>query len=100
LDSVDLPGVDVVRDIEKLPLPFDDEEFDEIICDNVLEHVEYIPVLKVLYRIFKPGGQLKIRVPHFNSHTSFGDPTHRKFFFQHNFRIFCRQYKIPEGVLF
>jgi len=65
LDIANLPGVDVVHDIEKLPLPFDDEQFEEIRCDNVLEHVDYIPVLQDLHRILSAGGHLKIRVPHF-----------------------------------
>ena len=39
MDCVELPGVDVVHDIENLPLPFEDEEFDEIRCDNILEHI-------------------------------------------------------------
>lgn len=100
LDSVDLSGVDVVHDIEKLPLPFGDGEFDEIICDNILEHVEYIPVLRDLYRILKPGGQLKIRVPHFSSHTSFGDPTHRKFFSSITFEFFVNNARFQKEYYF
>jgi len=88
LDSVDIPGVDVIHDIEKLPLPFDDEHFDEIRCDNILEHVEYIPVLKDLYRILKPGGCLKIRVPHFSSRNNYVDPTHKKRFSVSTFEFF------------
>ena len=67
LDSAKLPGVDVVHDIEKLPLPFKDSEFDEILCQDVLEHIEYIPILKDIHRILKMGGKLKIRVPHFTN---------------------------------
>lgn len=100
LDSADLPGVDIVHDIEKLPLPFDDEEFDEIRCDNVLEHVEYIPILKDLYRVLKPGGRLTIRVPHFSSHTSFGDPTHKKFFSSITFEFFVRNSRFEKDYYF
>lgn len=80
LDSADLPGVDVVHDVENLPLPFDNDQFDQIRCDNILEHVEYIPTLKDLHRILKPGGQLTIRVPHFTSRNNYVDPTHKKRF--------------------
>src|SRR4051812_1511318 len=55
LDAAGLPGVDVVHDIEKLPLPFADDSFDEILAQDVLEHVEYVPVLQDLRRILKKG---------------------------------------------
>jgi predicted SAM-dependent methyltransferase len=80
LDSAKIEGVDVVHDIERLPLPFKDGEFDEILCNDVLEHVEYIPVLRDLHRILKPGGKLTIRVPHFTSRNTYSDPTHKKAF--------------------
>ena len=80
LDSVAIPGVDVVHDIEKPPLPFGNEAFDEILAQDVLEHVDYIPVLKDLHRILKTGGALRIRVPHFTSKNNFVDPTHKKLF--------------------
>lgn len=80
LDSIHIPGVDVVHDIEKLPLPFGDSEFDEILAQDVLEHVDYIPVLKDLHRILKKGGLLRVRTPHFTSKNNFIDPTHRRMF--------------------
>ena len=63
LDFIKLPGVDVVHDIEKPPFPFKDEEFDEILAQDTMEHIwNMIPVMKDLYRILKPGGKLTIRV--------------------------------------
>ncbi len=90
LDSARIPGVDVVHDIGKIPFPFADEEFTEILCRDVLEHVEYIPVLRELHRILKPGGVLKIQVPHFSSRNNFVDPTHRKMFSISTFDFFAR----------
>lgn len=90
LDSASLPGVDVVHDIENLPLPFVSNFFDEILCQDVLEHVEYIPVLRELHRILKPGGTLTIRVPHFTSKNNFMDPTHRKMFSCRTFDFFTK----------
>jgi SAM-dependent methyltransferase len=80
LDSVKLPGVTVVHNIEHLPLPFKDDEFDEILCQDVLEHVDYLPLLQDLHRILQSGGVLRIRVPHFTSVANFIDPTHKKLF--------------------
>lgn len=88
LDSAKLPGVDVVHNIEKLPLPFKKEEFDETLCYDILEHVDYIPVLKELHRILTPGGKLVIRVPHFTSRNNYVDPTHMRRFSVRTFDFF------------
>lgn len=91
LDSSRLPGVDVVHDIEKLPLPFPDEEFDEILAQDVLEHMaDFMPVLRDLHRILKKGGAITIRVPHFTSKNNFIDPTHRRLFSIHTFEFFIK----------
>lgn len=95
LDSADLPGVDVVHNVENLPLPFGDKEFDEIRCDNILEHVEYVHVLKDLYRILKTNGRLKIRVPHFTSRNNYVDPTHKKLFSISTFEFFAEDSRNP-----
>ena len=90
LDSSALPGVDVVHNIERVPLPFTDGMFQEILCQDVLEHIDYIPVLKDLHRILEPGGILRIRVPHFTSRNNFVDPTHKKQFSVSTFSYFTQ----------
>ncbi|MBX4210341.1 class I SAM-dependent methyltransferase [Candidatus Parcubacteria bacterium] len=90
LDSAKLPGVDVVHDIQKLPLPFKDGEFDVMLCRDILQHVDYTPILKDLYRILRPGGKLIIRVPHFTSKNNVIDPTHRSTFSVRTFDFFVR----------
>jgi len=89
LDAAKLEGIDVVHDINRLPLPFESEEFDYILCQDVLEHVEYVPLLKDLHRILKRGGTLSIRVPHFSSKNNFIDPTHKNFFSIETFDFFA-----------
>lgn len=91
MDSAKLPGVDIIHDIEKLPLPFPDEEFDEILAQDVLEHMtDYVPVLRDLHRILKKGSALTIRVPHFTSKNNFIDPTHRRLFSVSTFEFFVK----------
>lgn len=90
LDSKLLPGVNVVHDLENLPLPFEDESFDFILCQDVLEHVEYTHVLKELHRILISGGKVQIRVPHFSSVNNFRDPTHKKMFSVFLFNMFIK----------
>ena len=90
LDIADLPGVDVVHDINVLPFPFADGCFDEILCNDILEHVELAPVLKECHRILTPGGHIRIEVPHFTSSNNYVDPTHRNRFSVKTFRFFAR----------
>lgn len=90
LDISALPGVDVVHDIEKLPLPFGDNSVDEILCEDVLEHVEYVPVLRDICRILKLGGSLTVQSPHFTSRHNFIDPTHKKRFSINTFDFFVK----------
>lgn len=93
LDSVNIPGVDIVYDVEKTPLPFKDEEFDEILCQDIMEHLDYIPLLRELYRILKKGSKLRIRVPHFTSAYNFIDPTHKRFFSFRTFEFFIKNHE-------
>ena len=45
-------------------LPFQDNSFDNIICSEVLEHIEdFEEVIKEIYRISKPGAKIGISVP-------------------------------------
>ncbi|GAB4026589.1 class I SAM-dependent methyltransferase [Spirosoma gilvum] len=90
MDIAALPGVDIVHNIEKLPLPFEDGQFDEIVCQDILEHVDYIPVLKELHRILSNEGIIRIRVPHFSSSNNYIDPTHKKQFSWRTFEFFSR----------
>ncbi|MBI2055910.1 MAG: methyltransferase domain-containing protein [Candidatus Sungbacteria bacterium] len=94
LDSAQIPGIDIVHDIEKLPLPFQNEEFNEILAQDILEHVEYIPVLKDLHRILKKSGTLTIRVPHFTSKNNYIDPTHKKRFSVNTLDFFVSNTKL------
>lgn len=88
LDSSALSGVNVVHDIEKLPLPFENDTFELVLAKDVLEHVEYIDILRDLNRIIKPGGKLIIQVPHFSSVANYIDPTHKKKFSIQTFEFF------------
>jgi len=81
IDSVNLPGVDFVHDLEKFPWPIKKEEFDQIICNHVLEHLSNLTkTMDELSRILKKGGTISIKVPHFSFVGSYQDPTHKKFF--------------------
>lgn len=80
LDVAALPGVDVVHDLDRLPLPFEANRFAEIVCKDVLEHIDLVAVLRECHRILVPGGLLHVQAPHFTSSSYFADPTHRTAF--------------------
>ncbi len=92
LDCVPLPGVDVVHSLQNLPLPFESASFSTIACQNVLEHIDYIPLMRECHRILKPGGELHIQVPHFTSRNNYDDPTHIRRFSLTTFAFFLKDH--------
>lgn len=81
LDKENFPEVDVVHDLEEMPLLFKDNEFDEIITSHVLEHISNLePLLREMHRITKNKGLIKISVPFFTSDAAFSMIDHRRFF--------------------
>jgi SAM-dependent methyltransferase len=76
---------DVVWNLEHLPLPFADDEFDEIHAYEVLEHtgaqgdhVFFFAQFSELWRILKPGGALVGTCPARDSPWAWGDPSHKR----------------------
>ena len=65
LDLLQRDGVDLIHDLNKTPYPFEDNQFDEIIANNILEHVyDVVKTLEEIYRISKPGAIIKATVPY------------------------------------
>jgi SAM-dependent methyltransferase len=75
--SADLydPNVDVQADLEALP--FDDQSFDIVMCNHVLEHVpDDRAALRELRRVIRPGGSAILQTPIDPSRaTTYEDPT-------------------------
>lgn len=93
MDVNPLVNPDVLHDLEVIPYPFSDSEFDLIHCSQVLEHTrDIIPIMKEFHRIGKPGAMLHIAVPHFSGKTAFMDPSHRCFFAWPSFTYFTKDY--------
>lgn len=73
--DLDSPIADVKADIQNLP--FEDNSFDVIFCNHVLEHVEDDKkALSELFRVMKPGGWGILQVPiRYQLEKTFEDPT-------------------------
>jgi SAM-dependent methyltransferase len=72
---------DIVHDLNEFPYPLQDSSFDEVIMQDVLEHVgEPIRVVAELHRILRSDGRLQLRTPHFSSALAYGDPSHSHYF--------------------
>ena len=73
--DLDSPIADVKADIQDLP--FEDNSFDVVFCNHVLEHVEDDKkALSELYRVMKPNGWGIFQVPiRYQLDETFEDPT-------------------------
>jgi SAM-dependent methyltransferase len=89
LDSNPRSHADVIHDLGEFPYPFPDDEFDEVVCRHVIEHVpDVLRFIAELHRITKPGGVLKIVTPHYSNPDWATDPTHRNHFNSYSLNCF------------
>lgn len=85
LDLFDTHQPDVVWDLEKLPLPFEDDSFDEIHAYEVLEHTGhqgdwrfFFAQFSEFWRVLRPCGVLAGTSPASGSPWLWGDPGHTR----------------------
>jgi SAM-dependent methyltransferase len=98
LDSNPVHAPDVIWDLEQLPLPFEDDSFDEIHAYEVLEHTGsqgdwrfFFDQWSDFWRILKPGGMFYGTVPHWRSPWAWGDPSHKRLVMPEHQFVFLSQ---------
>ena len=76
---------DIIWDLDKIPLPFPDKEFDEIHAYEILEHTGqqgdykfFFSQFADFWRILKPGGLFCGSVPNWDDVWAWGDPSHKR----------------------
>ncbi len=85
LDWDETCSPDVVHDLNNIPLPFDDDMFDEAHAYEVLEHTGkqgdyrfFFQQFEDFYRILKPGGYFMGSCPNWDSPWAWSDPGHSR----------------------
>jgi SAM-dependent methyltransferase len=85
LDFNDAHKPDVVHDLAKLPLPFEDNSFDEVHAYDVMEHIGlqgdwrfFFAQWQDLWRVLKPDGRFFGISPHWSSPWAWMDPGHTR----------------------
>lgn len=79
--------------LECPPYPFADNTVDEVLMDNVLEHLtDVVAIMKELHRILKPGGIVDIYVPYGKSDWALQDPTHKHYFTERSMDYFTQNF--------
>jgi len=100
LDQARLPEVDVVANLNET-LPFQNNQFDAVHADQVLEHVKnLVGLVYEVYRILKPGGIFLAHVPYFRSSWAHIDPTHVRCFTINSMDYFVKGTYCYEGYRF
>lgn len=96
-------GADIIWDMEKFPLPFDDNTFDEIGCYNAMEHWGrqgdwrgWFTECAEYHRILKHQGTMSIMVP--IGLDALADPGHTRFFHANYFGFLNQEFYEQNAV--
>ncbi len=90
VDRVELPGVDVVANLEEPLAALPDDSVAEIYSRHVLEHItRFTDLVAELHRVTRPDGRIEIIVPHFSNPYAYSDPTHVRFFGLYSFYYYA-----------
>lgn len=96
LDLIEMPGVDVVADLDdcgNTPLPFEDDSIDEFQASHLIEHLYGpLPFMQELHRIAKKEAKATFRHPYGSSDDAFKDPTHVRQYFMNSFGYFSQPF--------
>jgi len=93
LDRCDLPGVDVVHDLEDhtRPLPFAGDTVAEILGVDLIEHIaDPLALMQELWRVATPDAVCRFELPYGSSDDAWEDPTHVRPYFYNSWLFFAQ----------
>jgi SAM-dependent methyltransferase len=68
---------DLVVDLDVVPYPLEDDGFDVVLIQDVIEHLHNpYDIMREVHRVSRPGARVLLRTPHFSSVLAYSDPTH------------------------
>jgi SAM-dependent methyltransferase len=89
VDIIDGSDADIIHDLNVFPYPFADNEWDRILCRDVLEHVDdFVGTVGEIWRIARPAAMVEVSGPFMSSVNFFSDPTHKRAFTSKTFDYF------------
>ena len=90
---------DQVLDLEETPWPYEDNFFDRITADNILEHLGQNPrhftnIIKEMYRVSQDKAEWFICVPHHRCDLHWDDYTHVRVLTPKTFKMFDQEVNV------
>lgn len=71
-------AADIVWNLDEFPWPLESGRFDRIHMSHIIEHFsDIMKAMAEVHRVGRPGCEVRITTPHFSSHCSYTDPTHK-----------------------
>jgi len=95
-DVIDFNDIDYKKfDLLKLPYPFKDNIFDEVLAKGILEYFsdeKLMIILRELHRILKLGGIITIQTPHVSNYNAFIEPGQISYYSVNKFNFLYTPY--------
>ena len=96
------PEVNVAHDLNLLPWPWPDDSFEVVLASSVFEHLEIdlVRAMDECWRILRPGGCLRVKLPHWQHDNAWADPTHRWRYTSRSLDVFVPETKLGQELAF
>ncbi|MCC7173867.1 MAG: class I SAM-dependent methyltransferase [Bryobacterales bacterium] len=95
-------AADIIWDLDQFPWPLESGSFDRVHMSHVIEHLsDIMRAMGEVHRVTRDEADVFITTPHFSSHNSYKDPTHKAHLAAASFEYFTgRQFETFSGPPF